>query len=257
MVRHHDSTSPEAVTQPLPPSEGATTAAPPSEAVTQRVAAHEQAPTGGPARVVVADDHPLYRQGIVRALEAAGGIEVVGEAADGTVALTLIRALEPDVALLDLSMPGDDGIDVVAALARHGPRVPVVLLSAFDDQPLIDAGLEAGAAAYVPKTSDRDEICRQVRIAAAAGESRSPAALAPRDDYGASRMAHWTPRLTLAEHELLQLLAHGGWNKAELALLTHVDEATVRRRLSSAVAKLGADTVEDALEIAAERGIVR
>jgi two-component system nitrate/nitrite response regulator NarL len=118
-----------------------------------------------PLRVIVADDHPLYRQGIVRALEAAGEI-VVAEAEDGRSALELISTHQPDVALVDVSMPGLDGIDVVEHLAAHGPDVPVVLLSAFSDEPLVRSGLLAGAAAYVTKAADRDDILAAVTDAA-------------------------------------------------------------------------------------------
>jgi two-component system nitrate/nitrite response regulator NarL len=115
-------------------------------------------------RVIVADDHALYRESIVRTLRAAGET-VVAEGADGASALALIRQHRPDVALVDLRMPGLDGIDVVAALARDGPGVPVVLLSAFDDEPLIRAGLQAGAAAYVTKDADREVLLGAVRAA--------------------------------------------------------------------------------------------
>lgn len=115
-------------------------------------------------RVIVADDHTLYRESIVRTLRGAGET-VVAEGADGTRALALIRQHRPDVALIDVRMPGLDGIDIVAALARHGPDVPVVLLSAFDDEPLIRAGLQAGAAAYISKDADREVILRAVRAA--------------------------------------------------------------------------------------------
>jgi len=118
-----------------------------------------------PLRVVVVDDHLLYRQGIVRALETAGAI-VVGEAGDGRSALELIRGHQPDVALVDVSMPGLDGIDVVAELARRGPDVPVVLLSAHSDEALVRAGLEAGAAAYVTKAASREEILAAIARAA-------------------------------------------------------------------------------------------
>ena len=117
-------------------------------------------------RVVVADDHPLFRQGMVRALEADGRFSVVGIGGDGAAALRLVRALVPDVALLDVRMPGRDGVEVVRALAAEGPDVPVVLLSAFNDGPLIAAALRAGAAAYVDKAEDRDAICLQLATVA-------------------------------------------------------------------------------------------
>ena len=207
-------------------------------------------------RVIVADDHPLYRQGIVRALESWGTFEVTAQASDGFTALALIRRHEPDVALLDVRMPGMDGIDVVAALARYGPPVPVVLLSAFDDEQLVAAGLEAGAAAYVDKTADRDVICRDVAEAALAHETRSPSAVHGSADIGRGRPPGWTPRLTSREHGLLRL-ARAGWDKPELAFLTGVDEPTLRRRLDSIMAKLGADDLAEAVRIALDANIIR
>ena len=205
-------------------------------------------------RVVVADDHPLFRQGIVRALRIAGGFEIVAEAADGATALALIRRHEPDVAVVDVRMPGMDGIDVIGALARSGSDVPVVLLSAFDDESLVAAGLEAGAAGYITKSADRDAICSE--IARAARERRSPSAIHGLPDLRGPRLHGWSPRLTSREHRLLQL-ANAGWDKPELALLCGVDEPTLRRQLASALAKLGADDLTQGLEIARSQGIVR
>lgn len=209
-------------------------------------------PDPPPLRVIVVDDHPLYRQGIVRALEA-GGQTVVAEAGDGPAALDLIRRHVPDVAVVDFSMPGLDGIDLVGALARHGPAVPVVLLSAFSDEPLVRAGLQAGAAAYVAKTADREEILRAIE--AAATPDNAPSALAARDDLVVSARGGWIPRLTLREHEALAL-AHRGLDKRQIAVTLDVDEAAVRQALSGAIAKLGADTLPEALAVAQQAGIV-
>ena len=205
-------------------------------------------------RVLVADDHPLFRQGIVRALRVAGGFEIVAEAADGATALALIHRHEPDVAVIDVRMPGMDGIDVIGALARSGSDVPVVLVSAFDDESLVAAGLEAGAAAYITKSADRDAIC--IEIARASRERRSPKAIHGLPDLRGPRLHGWTPRLTSREHRLLQL-AHAGWDKPELALLCGVDEQTLRRQLAAALAKLGADDLTQGLEIARSQGIIR
>ena len=210
------------------------------------------APVPTPVHVLVADDHPLFRQGIVRALTLSDRFHVVAEAGDGATALALIRRHEPDVAILDVRMPGMDGIDVIAALARYGPPVPVVLLSAFDDEPLVVAGLEAGAAAYITKSTDRDTILRQLADAAGARETRSPSAIHGAADLGRARTPGWTPRLTSREHRLLQL-AHAGRDKPELARLCGIDEPTLRRQLSSALAKLGADDLSEALSIASPR----
>lgn len=206
-----------------------------------------------PLRVVVVDDHPLYRESIVRALEGAGET-VVAEGADGTAALALIRQHRPDVALIDVRMPGLDGIDIVAALARHGPDVPVVLLSAFGDGPLIRAGLQAGAAAYITKDADREVILRAVRAAVDSG--RAPHALSEGSDLLSTPRDTWIPRLTGNEHRLLAL-AYAGLGKTEMAERTGLDEAQVRRALARAIDKLGADTLPEALEAAEHAGILR
>jgi two-component system nitrate/nitrite response regulator NarL len=205
-------------------------------------------------RVVVADDHPLFRQGIVRALRIAGGFEIVAEAGDGATALALIRRHEPDVAIVDVRMPGMDGIDVIGALARSGSDVPVVLLSAFDDESLVAAGLEAGAAGFLTKSADRDAIC--LELARAARDRRSPCAIRGLPDLRSPRLLGWTPRLTSREHRLLQL-ANAGWDKPELALLCGVDEPTLRRQLAAALTKLGADDLAEGLAIARSEGIIR
>ena len=206
-------------------------------------------------RVVVADDHPLYRQGIVRALDAYGCFIVVGEAADGAEALALIRELEPDIALLDVRMPILDGVDVVHALALHGPDVPVVLLSAFSDKQLVDSGLEAGAAAYINKTAERDAICLQLETIAGSSAALAPRLLSPHDRV-AGRPARWTPRLTRCEHEPLQLAANG-MDKPALAEILGIDEAETRRRATAIVCKLDADSLHDAVATARSLGLIR
>jgi len=148
-------------------------------------------------RVVVADDHPLYREGIVRALLAHGGFDVVAETADGAEALRLIRELEPDLALLDVRMPGLDGVDVVHALALHGPDVPVVMLSAFTESQLVESALEAGAAGYLDKGEDRDLLCERLAAIASRRVDLAPRRLSPHELIG--RNGQWVPRLTGSE----------------------------------------------------------
>jgi len=155
---------------------------------------------------------------------------------------------------VDDQKPGLDGIDVVAALARQGPDVPVVLLSAFSDEPLVRAGLQSGAATYVDKSADRDEILRAVTAAATA--ALAPRALAGASDLQPGNRHHWIPRLTRMEFQLLQL-ARSDVDKLEMALRLGVDEPTVRRGLSSVIAKTGADTLPRALEIAIDAGLLQ
>ena len=195
--------------------------------------------------VIVADDHPLYRQGIIRALDGYGGFDVIAEAGDGATALSLIRRLEPDLALLDVRMPILDGVDVVHALALHGPDVPVVLLSAFSDRQLVDFGLKAGAAAYVGKTEDRDAICLQLATIANSRDSLAPRHLNPRDALAGAPHG-WAPRLTCAEHELL-LLAAKGLGKVDLARLLGIEEGEIRHRAAALERKLDADSLGEAV----------
>jgi two-component system nitrate/nitrite response regulator NarL len=222
--------------------------------MTARNGSVHQAPNNPvtPLRVIVADDHPLYRESIIRMLRTAGET-VVAEAADGASALALIRQHEPDVALVDVRMPGLDGIDLVAALSRHGPDVPVVLLSAFDDGPLVRAGLQAGAAAYITKDADREVIVQAVR--AAVDPAHAPHALSGGGDLLSNPRSIWFPLLTSQEHRMLTL-ASVGVDKPEMVRRTGLDEAQVRQALASAIDKFGADTLPEALGIAERAGIL-
>jgi len=125
-------------------------------------------------RVVVADDHPVYREGIVRALKSSGEIDVVAEVADGCAALTAIRELRPAVAVLDYKMPGLDGLDVVRGVMREGLDTSVVVLSAFDDTSLVHKALAEGATGYLTKESDRQEIVTAVIKCAEGGRYLTP-----------------------------------------------------------------------------------
>lgn len=113
-------------------------------------------------RVVVADDHPLFREGVVRALSSSGSVNVVAEAEDGSAALELIKVHEPDVALLDYRMPGMDGAQVAAAVRTQGLATRVLLISAHDESAIVYQALQQGAAGFVLKDSTRGEIVKAV-----------------------------------------------------------------------------------------------
>ena len=117
-----------------------------------------------PLRVLVADDHPLFRRGIARAIERHPAFELAGEAADGQDALRLIHALKPDVAVLDVRMPGLGGIEVCAALQADpgAPRTALLLVSAFDDRALVRDAESAGAAGYLAKDASQRDVCRAI-----------------------------------------------------------------------------------------------
>ena len=121
-------------------------------------------------RVLVVDDHPLYREGVVRALVGSGLVEVVAEAENGEAALAEIRAHQPDVALVDQKLPDLNGIELADAAARDGLATRVLLLSAFTDSGIVHKAIEAGAAGYLPKEARRDQIVDSV-LACARGET--------------------------------------------------------------------------------------
>lgn len=128
----------------------------------------------GPTTVVLADDHPLFRDGLARAVASHDGLRLVGEAEDGPVALSLVQELEPDVALLDVRMPGLDGVEVCRAIRRrHGQPTRVVLLSGHADAWLEARARAAGAAGFLSKDVSRAEICAALVAVAAGGTAFS------------------------------------------------------------------------------------
>jgi len=160
-------------------------------------------------RVVVADDHPLYRDGVVRALSASGQVEVVAEAADGRAALAAIREHLPDVALIDYRLPELDGVAVAHAVNRDGLATRVLLVSAFTDSGVVYKALETGAAGFLPKEARREEIVEAV-LAAARGETVLPPDVATGlVSEIRLRKQHDAPALTDREQEILRMIADG------------------------------------------------
>jgi two-component system, NarL family, response regulator LiaR len=190
-------------------------------------------------RVLVVDDHQVVRQGLRFVLEQEEGIEVVGECADGPSAVQAARTLEPAVVLLDLFLPGQDGIAVLAQIKQDRPATEVLMLtSSHDDQHLL-AAIRAGAIAYLPKTAGVDQVVTAVR-AAARGESvlepRLAARLVREVRQATARrrpLDHLSPR----EREVLTALARGRSNR-QIAKALQISEETVKAHVSSILAKL-------------------
>ena len=185
----------------------------------------------------MADDHPVFREGLVRAIRLRPELEMVGEAGDGREALEEIRRLEPAVALLDVRMPGLDGMQVAHALKRDGLSTRVVLLSAHAPSDLIYRALALGAAAYVSKEASRDEICDTV-AAVARGETRlTPDVQQELVRQIQMRAVDERPVLSPREREVLVLIAEG-LSAPDVAAQLHVSPATVKTHLKSLYEKL-------------------
>jgi DNA-binding NarL/FixJ family response regulator len=193
-----------------------------------------------PLRVVVADDHPYYRRGLVRSLRARG-IEVVGEAPNGEAAIRAVEQTAPDVVVMDLKMPGMSGFEATRRLTTRAPKPRVLVLSVSNDEEDVSDAVLAGACGYVLKESPVDEVVAGIR-AAAAGESHiSQAITTPllrrlREPAGV-RADMASVRLADREREVLDLLAHGKEDD-EIAATLGVSAESVRRHASSILTKL-------------------
>lgn len=207
-------------------------------------------------RVLVADDHPIYREGIVRAIKDRPDLELIGEAADGREALERIKALEPDVAVLDIRMPGLEGTQVLSALRRDGHATEVLFLSAFMESELAYKTVAEGARGYLSKEASRQEICDAI-----VSVSRGDTALAPEVQAGLAREIHrrersnGRPELTARESEVLHMIAEG-LSAPDIARQIHLSPPTVKTHLRTLYEKLGVSDRAAAVAEAMRRGLL-
>jgi NarL family two-component system response regulator LiaR len=199
--------------------------------------------------VMIVDDHQVVRQGLRFLLEQEDGIQVVGECADGPSAIQAVRTLEPAVVLLDLFLPGQDGISVLAQIKQDRPATEVLMLTSSQDDEHLLAAVRAGALAYLPKTAGVDQVVTAVR-AAARGESvlepRIAARLVREVRHVAVRRRP-LDQLSPRELEVLAALARGRSNR-QIARALQIGEETVKAHVSSILAKLGlADRTQAAI----------
>jgi len=207
----------------------------------------------GPIRLLIADDHPVVRDGLSGMFSGDDGFEVVGEAANGAQAVTLASALEPDVILMDLRMPEMDGVAAIAELARQKVAARVLVLTTYDTDSDVVRAVEAGATGYLLKDSPRDDLLRAVR-AAARGEAALSPSVATRL-LGQVRAPAQEP-LSQRELEVLELVARGATNR-EAAAKLFISEATVKTHLLHIYAKLGVSDRAAAVAEAFQRGLLR
>ncbi len=189
-------------------------------------------------RVIVADDHPVFREGVVRALQGSAFVEVVAEAEDGRGALEETARLQPDVVLLDYMLPGMNGIAVTHAVRRDGIPSRVLILSAHNESSVVYEALQAGAAGFLPKESSREQILDGV-LAVARGESVLPAEIAAAL-VGEIRLRAPSagPVLTEREREILRLMADGK-SFPEIAATLYLGVTTVKTHAQHVYEKLG------------------
>ncbi len=200
-----------------------------------------------PIRVLIADDHAVVREGLRTFLDLQDGIEVVGEAGDGAQAVAEAERLKPDVVLVDLVMPGLDGVGAMRELRQRVPRARAIVLTSFlDDERLLPA-LQAGAAGYLLKNVQPQELARAVRVAVAGEALIDPAVAARMVEALADRREEGADRLTAREREVLGLIGRGFANK-RIAAELGIAEKTVKAHVSNVLAKLGvADRTQAAL----------
>jgi two-component system nitrate/nitrite response regulator NarL len=207
--------------------------------------------------VVIADDHPVYREGLAHALAAKPDIEVLGQAGDGLEALALIGDLEPDIALVDLRLPSLDGIAIAEAVTARTPATLVVIVSAYEDSDTMYRAFDAGAKAYLTKQASPQTVY-DAAMAVLGGEIVFPESVRPglTDSARALRgRAVSSGALTAREREVLTLIAQGR-SAPEIAEQLFLGVTTVRTHLQHIYDKLGVSERASAVAVAARRGLL-
>lgn len=209
-------------------------------------------------RILIADDHLIIRQGLRLILETQNGFELVGEASDGAEAIRLCAELKPEVVLMDLRMPGMDGLTAIDHLRTEQPGIAVVILTTFNEDDLMMRGLRAGAKGYLLKDTDRETLFNTLR-AAKRGETLLKPEIMKRvllqvtEDGGKGSSP---TDLTGRELEVLKAVAQGERSK-EIALRLGISERTVKAHLASIYNRLGVDNRAAAIAMAAQKGLLK
>ena len=211
-------------------------------------------------RVLITDDHIIVREGLRLILETAPEIQVVGEAADGAECLRLVPDLKPDVVLIDLQMPGMDGITAIGHLLSEYPEIAIVILTTFNEDQMMLQGLQAGALGYLLKDTDRQSLLDTIKAAANGETLLKPEILRrvlalKQVPVPAVAPSHLDSPLTDRELEVLKSVAQGERNK-EIAYKLGISERTVKAHLSSIYSKFDVDSRAAAVAIATKSGLL-
>ena len=191
-----------------------------------------------PIRVMIADDHPMFRDGLRVVLSADPGIDLVGEADDGLTAVTMAAELQPDVLIMDLNMPGLHGIDATRQVNETSPHIGVLVLTMFDDSDSVFTAMRAGARGFLLKGAGHDELMRAIRTVVDGGVILGPGVAVRMQRFFERSITETTfPGLTAREHEVLALIADGRSN-AEIAAALNISGKTVRNHVSNVFTKL-------------------
>ena len=209
-------------------------------------------------KILIADDHPVVREGLATMLSRQGNIEVVGEAENGAVAIEKADSTRPDIILMDLRMPEVDGVEAMRRIKEAHPEINFIVLTTYNNDEYIFKGIEAGARAYLLKDSPREDLFKAIE-AVSRGESLIEPAVAGRvldrltelSRQGAQKM-----ELSQRETEVLELIARGTGNK-QIALNLSISESTVKTHIQSIFQKLEVNDRTEAVTKALSRGIIR
>lgn len=212
----------------------------------------------GAIRVLVVDDHPMVRRGLRSLLSSYRDIEVVGEAEDGAAALRAAVALSPDVILLDIRLPGPDGVEVAYQLCHQAPGAKIIVLTAYDHDEYVVGALRAGAYAYLLKSASDETVVETIRLVHQGKHLLSPSLMDKMlREFQTLAKAHARHKSGLSEQELrvLELIAQGA-TTGEIGEETYWSERTVKRKVEEALAKLGAKNRAQAVAEAIKRGLI-
>lgn len=208
----------------------------------------------GPIRIIVTDDHPVVRDGLVAILSTQPDFAVVGDAASGQETLDLAREERPDIVLLDLEMPEMDGVETLRQLQRLAPEARVIIFTAFDTDERILSAVRAGAQGYLLKGAPRNDIFRAIRVVYQGGSLLEPM-IAQKLLRQVSQESPPDMVLTPRELDVLRLLARGLQNK-EIAIELGITGRTTKFHVGSLLRKLGAGNRTEAVAVAAQRGLI-